>query len=77
MKMFATSLTGKVQDIHGQIIINNNGLIETVVLGQVIPAGAKLQFNDNATLTLITDSNQRILLVDFHHQAIFVGCYLL
>ncbi|PSU49571.1 tandem-95 repeat protein, partial [Photobacterium phosphoreum] len=62
MKMFATSLTGKVQDIHGQIIINNNGLIETVVLGQVIPAGAKLQFNDNATLTLITDSNQRILL---------------
>ncbi|MEC6882575.1 retention module-containing protein, partial [Photobacterium piscicola] len=62
MKVFATSLTGKVQDIHGQIIINNNGSIETVVLGQIIPAGAELQFNENATLTLTTENNQQILL---------------
>ncbi|MCD9540026.1 retention module-containing protein, partial [Photobacterium carnosum] len=62
MKVFATSLTGKVQDIHGQIIINNNGSIETVVLGQIIPAGAELQFNDNATLTLTAENNQKILL---------------
>ncbi|SJZ98252.1 retention module-containing protein [Photobacterium toruni] len=62
MKVFATSLTGKVQDIHGRIIINNNGSIETVVLGQIIPAGAELQFNDNATLTLATENNQQILL---------------
>ncbi|OBU46814.1 hypothetical protein AYY26_13390 [Photobacterium phosphoreum] len=72
MKVFATSLTGKVQNIHGQIIINNNGSIETVVLGQMIPAGAELQFNNNATLTLTTENNQQILL-DGESQQILPG----
>ncbi|WP_305416773.1 retention module-containing protein [Photobacterium leiognathi] len=60
MKVFATSLAGKVQNIHGRVIINNNGAIETVVLGQFIPAGAVLQCDANATLTLTTDDHRHI-----------------
>ena len=68
MKVFATSLTGKVQNIHGQIIINNNGSIETVVLGQMIPAGAELQFNNNATLTLITNKYYLMVKANKYYQ---------
>ncbi|PSV11518.1 hypothetical protein C0W93_08910 [Photobacterium leiognathi subsp. mandapamensis] len=60
MKVFATSLAGKVQNIHGRVIINNNGAIETVVLGQFIPAGAVLKCDANATLTLTTDDHRHI-----------------